>query len=107
MTEAQWFYQHGLRQRQEGNEAAARATWKALIQAFAAVPSEAPWVQLAEQRLDEGPVLKRQFKPVREALKKAKELREQGKGDQADAIVKALKELYGDDKQAKAILTGE
>jgi len=107
MTEAQWFYQQGLRQRQQGNEEAARATWKALVQAFAEVPSEAPWVRLAELRLDEAPDPKRDFKPVREALKKAKELREQGKQAQADAIVKAIKELYGDDKHAKEILKGE
>ncbi len=107
MTEAQWFYQQGLRQRQEGDEPAARATWKRLIQAFADVPSEGPWVRLAEQRLNEGAEAKRDFKPIRQALQKAAELRKQGKMEEANAIVAALKELYRDDKQAQVIIGQE
>src|SRR5262249_52978885 len=51
-SEAQWFYQLGLRQRQQGDEKAARATWTKLIAAFKDVPEEAPWVRLAEKELD-------------------------------------------------------
>src|SRR5205085_831829 len=51
MTEAQWFYQKGLRQLQQGDEAAARRTWQALIDAFRDVPPERPWVEKAQKEL--------------------------------------------------------
>src|SRR5581483_3389013 len=54
MTEAQWFYQEGLRKRQQGDEDGARRTWQALAAAFGAVPSERPWVDLAEKELAKG-----------------------------------------------------
>ncbi|HWG45409.1 MAG TPA: serine/threonine-protein kinase [Gemmataceae bacterium] len=110
MSEAQWFYQEGLRLRQQGDEAGAQRVWRALMQAFQDVPSEGSWVRLAEQELGqsaEKPMKERQWGPVREAVRHARELREQGKGKEADAIVKALQELYRDDKQATAILQGE
>jgi serine/threonine protein kinase len=110
MSEAQWFYQEGLRLRQQGDEAGAQRIWRALVQAFQDVPSERPWVRLAENDLaqpSEKVVKDRQWAPVREAVRHARALRQQGKGKEADAILKALKELYGDEKGAKAILQGE
>ncbi len=106
MTEAQWFYQEGLRQCQQGDEAGARRIWKSLVRAFRDVPSEGPWVRLAEQELerlgDKPP--DRQWEPVRQALQQARKLREEGREKEAEAIVNALKELYHGDKQAEAIL---
>jgi len=110
MSEAQWFYQEGLRLRQQGDEAGAQRVWRALMQAFKEVPSEGPWVRLAEEELAqpaEKPVKDRQWAPVREAVRRARELRQQGQGKEADAILKALAELYREDKQAAAILKGE
>jgi hypothetical protein len=110
MSEAQWFYQEGLRHYQQGDEAGARQTWKALVQAFQEVPSEAPWVRLAEQELDklgDKPPPHRQWEPVRQALQRARQLREQGRDNEAAAIVNALKELYRGDKQAEALLKEE
>ncbi|MGH7171007.1 MAG: serine/threonine-protein kinase, partial [Gemmataceae bacterium] len=110
MSEAQWFYQEGLRQRQQGDEAEARRVWKSLVQAFKDVPSEEPWVRLAERELDRGdekPLPDRQWGPVRQAVRRARELREQGRDKEATAILSALKELYRGDKQAEAILNGE
>ena len=52
MSEAQWFYQRGLRQRQLGDDKAARATWRSLVAAFKDVQAEAPWVRLAQTELD-------------------------------------------------------
>jgi hypothetical protein len=40
-------------------------------------------------------------------MRRAKELRRQGKGDEADAILKGLWELYGDGPAARAGLEGE
>jgi serine/threonine-protein kinase len=106
MDEAQWFYQEGLRRRQQGDEAGARRIWRALVEAFQGVPSEGPWVRLAEQEL--GPngdkPAERQWRPVRQAVQQARQLREQGKVQEADAILNALEELYRGDKQAEEML---
>jgi serine/threonine-protein kinase len=109
MSEAQWFYQEGLRQRQRGDEARARRIWRSLVSAFKEVPSETPWVRLAEKELEQ-PADKgadRQWGPVRESVRRAHELRDQGKENEADTIRKALKELYHGDKQAESIVNGE
>ncbi|HEY7314859.1 MAG TPA: serine/threonine-protein kinase [Gemmataceae bacterium] len=109
MSEAQWFYQEGLRLRQQGDEAGAQRVWRALAQAFKEVPSEGPWVRLAEQELAKADekAAERQWGPVREAVRHARELRRQGKANEADSILNALKELYRGDKQAEAILKQE
>jgi serine/threonine-protein kinase len=109
MSEAQWFYQEGLRLRQQGDEAGARRVWQSLIRAFKDVPSEEPWLRLTERELDRvaDKPPNRQWDPVRQAMQHAKELREQGKANEAAAIVNALKELYRGDQQAEAILKGE
>ncbi len=103
MSEAQWFYREGLRLRQRGDEAGANRVWKALIRAFKDVPSESAWARLAEQELDkETP--KRQWSPVRRAMRRANELRQQGKEKEASEIVEALHTLYDNDKEAREIL---
>jgi hypothetical protein len=107
MSEAQWFYQEGLRQCQQGDDAGARRIWKALVQAFRDVPSEEPWVSLTERELEklgDKPPPDRQWEPVRQAMKQVRQLREQGHDKEATAIVNALKELYRGDKQAEALL---
>ncbi len=110
MSEAQWFYQEGLRQRQRGDEAGAQRIWKALMRAFQNVPSEEPWVRLAEQERDKAdgkPPPERQWNPVRQAIRQARELREQGHKEEAERIENALRKLYRGDKQAETILKGE
>jgi eukaryotic-like serine/threonine-protein kinase len=106
MAEAQWFYQEGLRLRQRGDEAGARRVWKALVEAFGAVPSERPWVERARKELDapEGQGAKRQLGPVREAVERARRLRAEGHADQADAILSWLRQLYQGDREAQVIL---
>ena len=103
MSESQWFYQEGLRLRQQGDEAGAKRVWQALAGAFKDVPSEEPWVRLAKQELDKA-VPERQWGPVRQAVQRAKELRQQGKENEAASMMKALKDLYRGDKQAEVIL---
>ncbi|MGL4552494.1 MAG: protein kinase domain-containing protein, partial [Gemmataceae bacterium] len=52
MSEANWFFEQGMRQRRQGDEDAARATWTRLVAAFGDVPAERPWVRKAKQQLD-------------------------------------------------------
>jgi hypothetical protein len=109
-SEAQWFYQLGLRRRQQGDEKAARATWTKLIAAFKDVPEEAPWVRLAEKELDksreDAKPGERRWESLRAALQRARELREDGRAEDADAILRALKQLYGDDPEALKLIRG-
>ena len=88
MSEAQWFYQRGLRLRQQGDEEAARRDWKALAAAFRHVPSETAWVKLAEERLaePESTKIERRLEPVREAVRRARQLRAEGKVAAANTL---------------------
>jgi tetratricopeptide (TPR) repeat protein len=106
LGEAQWFYQEGLRQRQQGRPDAARQTWQRLVRAFGAVPAERAWVALAEKELakeDEAADAHR-WDAARQALVRARRLRNEGKGKEADEVYAALEELYRDDPSAKELL---
>jgi serine/threonine-protein kinase len=101
MSEAEWFYAQGLRLRQQGKDAEAKAVWGRLIRAFKEIPGEGPWVRLAEQRLKDGDAAPpREWKSVERALERAKELEAAGREDEAQAIRDALRELYRDDPDA-------
>jgi serine/threonine-protein kinase len=108
-SEGKWFYQQGLRLRQQGDEAGARRIWQQLVQAFDGITSEQPWVILAREELqeprDSTSGNEKRLKAAREALERARELRDQGKRDEAEQIWKALEELYQGDKSAVSILT--
>ena len=98
-----------MRLRQRGDKEGARRTWTALTQAFGRTPEEAPWVDLANkelQRLDAAPAGDREWGPVRAAVQKAKQLREEGKADEADAVLQGLRDLYRGDAEAEAIING-
>ncbi len=65
-------------------------------------------MQLAEKECDQPadkPAADRQWGPVREAVRRAKQLREQGKENEADAVLTAMEELYRGDKAAESILS--
>jgi serine/threonine protein kinase len=108
LSEAQWFYQEGLRLRQQGQEEAARKLWRNLAQAFREVPAEQHWVALAEQELkkasDRAPTGEGRWTAVREALKRARELRDQDRLKEAEAIWQGLEELYRHDAAAAGVL---
>jgi hypothetical protein len=110
MSEAQWFFQEGLRLRQQGQEDQARRVWTALVHAFQEVPPERPWVGQAEKELarqrDQAAV-DRQWQPVRDAVQRARRLRAAGRNEEADAILDGLKMLYRGDPAAKAVLEGK
>jgi eukaryotic-like serine/threonine-protein kinase len=110
MSEANWFFQEGLRRRQVGDEEGARRVWRLMVESFGAVRSERPWVRRAQAELDRLPgekVVERHLEPVKEALRKIDELRAAGKGEEADAMQQALRDLYKGDKGGSEILKGK
>jgi serine/threonine protein kinase len=107
MGEAQWFFQKGLRLRQQGDEEGARRVWRDLVAAFGKVPSAGPWVTRAQQELDRAPpdaTVKRDLEPVRAAIEEARRLRAEGQAQEADRILEGLKELYRGDPTVEALL---
>jgi hypothetical protein len=106
LSEAQWFYQEGLRRRQQGRPAEARQTWRDLVRCFRDDPAERWWVRLAEQELArEGEAADaHRWDSVRGALARARRLRDEGRADEADATWEALEQLYRDDPSAKDVL---
>jgi serine/threonine-protein kinase len=106
-SEAHWFYVRGLRLRQQGEEKAAREVWRGLIVSFREVPAEQPWVRLAEKELEgEGRVGEndRRWASARVSLQRARQLRQEDKADEANAIYTSLEQLYRDDPGAKDLL---
>jgi eukaryotic-like serine/threonine-protein kinase len=107
-SDAERFYHEGLRQCEAGDFAGARRTWERVGAAFAGVPSEAPWVELARQaagRLpsQDGALHRPSAAALRAAIERAKALRAEGKTAEADAAWDALAELYRDDPDAADI----
>ncbi len=103
--EAEFFYQQGLRLRQQGREDEARKVWRTLADAFREVKTEDAWVKLAEDALGQPveavPPTERRLEPVDAAVAEARRLREAGKPDDADKIERALEKLYGDDPEVR------
>jgi hypothetical protein len=108
LSEAEWFYRKGLRQRQQGDEAGARATWEGVVRGFRDVPGEQGWVRLAEQELarDDAAKDERRLDGVRSAIEQARRLRAGGKPQEADEVLDALEKLYRDDPSARDIVAG-
>jgi len=106
LSEAQWFYEEGLRRRQQGRTDAAKETWRNLIRAFHDVPAERWWVRQAEKELarEDTAADGQRWDSVHTALNEARRLREEGQKQAADAICAALEELYRDDPSAGDIL---
>jgi eukaryotic-like serine/threonine-protein kinase len=102
-SEAERFYQEGVRLCQAGDFAAARRTWERVATAFAGIESEKHWVELARQaagRLtaQDGALRKpAAATTIRATIQKAKTLRTEGKTVEADAVWDALEALYRDD----------
>jgi serine/threonine-protein kinase len=107
-SDAQWYYLAGMRLRQRGEEKEARKMWVDLVNAFADVKSEQPWVALAKKELNQAgvspPTDEKRWKPAREALARARLLRDEGKRDEAEVVWTSLEELYKNDASAAAIL---
>jgi len=107
-SEAERFYHEGLRQCEAGDFTGARRTWERVAAAFAGVPSESHWAELARQaagRLStqDGALHRPTAAAVRATIERAKALRAEGKTAEADAVWDALTELYRDDPDAAEI----
>jgi predicted Ser/Thr protein kinase len=107
LTEGQRHYLAGEALWKDGNLVEARGRWKNLIAAFGAVESEKEWVEKAKvslAALDKQLQNQKRLAPVREALKKAAALRDEGKQEEARAIWDGLYALYRDDPGAAAVV---
>jgi serine/threonine protein kinase len=108
VSPAQRFYQRGLRLCQEGDGDAARRIWENVVRTFGEVVSEQRWVRLSEEALQ---ALNTRTSPsrqtddaVQEALKQARNFRDQGKLQKAEAIWKGLEALYRDDPAGEDVI---
>ncbi len=108
-SEAERFYQDGVKLCQAGDFAGARRNWERVATAFAGIDSESRWVELARQAIGRLPpqegALKRpeSAATIRAAIDRAKGLRQEGKAAEAAAVLDALESLYRDDPDAATI----
>jgi serine/threonine-protein kinase len=103
-SEAQRFYQRGLRLCQDGDIEAARQTWKSVVEAFAGVESEERWVGLCKRALAE---LERRRPPDKvrlEAIQKTLQNAKAAEPSRRDAIVRSLRRLFQDDPEVLKLL---
>jgi serine/threonine-protein kinase len=106
VSEGQRLYLLGEKLRDEGNYVEARRHWQNVATVFGHVESEKEWARKAAQAakdLDKALAQKQRLAPVEAALKRAAELRDEGKRDQAEAIWQGLLELYQHDPAAEKI----
>jgi eukaryotic-like serine/threonine-protein kinase len=108
-SEAERFYNEGVRLCQAGDFASARRTWERVVAAFAGIDADVVWVELARQAAarvapQEG-TLHRPGASValRDALARAKTLKAADNLREANAIWDALDSLYRDDPDAAEI----
>jgi serine/threonine-protein kinase len=104
VSDAQWFFEKGLRQRRAGDEAGAQATWKALIDAYEGVPAERPWARRArEEMAKEVEADEKRLDALRDAIQASRQLPE-ARGKQARD---ALRALHAGDREALALIGDE
>src|SRR5262249_50901742 len=107
LSEARWFFYQGLRLQRGGDEAGAHPGWKALIEGYGQVPAARPWVRRAERGLAGRDEPDSSLDGLREALKRAQRLRDEGRAEEADAIRRSLEDLYRDDPAGRKLLGEE
>ena len=108
MSAAQGFYHRGLRLCQRGDPDAARQLWENVVRTFRDVDSERRWVQLAEDGLHglakQTSTSKHPDESVQRALRQARQWRDQGQPQKAEAIWRGLEALYRDDPSGTEVL---
>jgi hypothetical protein len=108
-SEAERFYQEGVRQCQAGDFPGAKRTWERVVAAYAGIEGEARWVDLARQAASRLPAQEGTLhRPaaataLRQALDRARTLNAAGKVKEATEILDALDDLYRDDPDAAEI----
>jgi serine/threonine-protein kinase len=107
-SDAQRFYQRGLRLARDGDAERARRVWRDVVYGFRGVASERRWVHLAQEGLDaldqKSPAPVEQTGSAEAALERARSLRKENKRAEAEAVWQALEELYRDDDTGRDIL---
>ncbi|HMC65343.1 MAG TPA: protein kinase, partial [Gemmataceae bacterium] len=108
ISEGQRFYQEGLRRCQAGDDLGARRVWQNLVVSCDKIDAEQRWVRLAKRGLAEldkrlAPA-ERRWETIREALRRAQRLRDEGDEPAAQKIWSALEDLYRDDPAAQTLL---
>lgn len=109
-TDAERGYLRGLRLAQAGDAAGARAAWTGVTVGFAAIESEARWVELATVGLaalsaSAKPAVPPDREPLARALERAKALAAEGKSTEARAAFDALLAAVGEDPDARALIS--
>jgi serine/threonine protein kinase len=108
-SEAERFYQEGVKLCEAGDFAGARRNWERVVTAFSGIESESHWVELARQAAGKMPAQEgtlarpAALAALKGAIERAKILRRDGKDTEADAVLNALEILYRDDPDAAAI----
>ncbi|QEL15346.1 serine/threonine protein kinase [Limnoglobus roseus] len=98
-SEAERLYHRGQKLVQVGDYGEARRTWEALARVFGSSEVERRWVSLAKFALAElakHPGPRANITAVAEAVAQARKLRQTGQNAEADAMLKAIEELYRD-----------
>jgi serine/threonine-protein kinase len=100
MSEAQRFYQRGIRLCQAGEIDAARRTWQSVIHSFQGVESEARWVKQCQEAVEElqARTPQRSSDSLQAALQRARALRDKGQRKEAEEIWQGLEDLYRGDE---------
>ena len=106
-SEAQRFFQQGELLQKQGNPNAAQHVWSNLIDAFNEVDAEKEWVRKARSALndlDRAGKQEDRWRSARKAIERARDLRTQGKADDAERILAGIEELYRNDPSAQEVL---
>lgn len=106
-SEAQRFYEQGQRLAVAGDSVGARRYWQNVVRSFDGVDGEIYWVRLSKQGLADLDVRapsEHRWDSVHKALEHARQLRDDGKRQEAEAIWQGIEELYQGDSSAKEIL---
>lgn len=104
-SEAQRFYQKGLRLCQEGDLVRAQVTWQNVVRSFGDEEESWCWVLLCQYGLtrlkDRVPDADARRESVRQAVERARRLVQQAKPNEAKEVLDATDELYRDDPLVK------
>lgn len=108
-SEAQRLYHRGQKFVQAGDHGEARRTWENVVRAFGGVESEHRWVELSRRALAElvkHPAPRTNTTAVQEAIAQVRKFRQNGQHAEADAMLKAIEELYRDHHDVAEMLRG-
>jgi serine/threonine-protein kinase len=107
VSEAQRLFKRGQSLNRTGDPFGARDVWRNLVRSFQGIDSELAWVTQAEKELAKLTYLpsdEERWAPVRQALERARTLRDDGKHQEAEEVWQGIEDLYANDPSARDIL---